>query len=100
MARDVGIIAPEALAGADVERLDNAHAGRRVDHATDLDRLARRVARPEIVRPGEVEPADILVVDLGQWAEMLLAEGAAIGWPVITLVAVEEQRVVGGDRVL
>ena len=78
--------------------MDDAHAAREIEHAADLDRLRRRVAGAEIIGPGEIQPADGAGVDLGQRAEMLLAEGAAIAGPFVALIAIDEQRVVRRDR--
>ena len=83
--RDARIILPQQLAGLRVERVDHAVAGGEIEHAVHRQRCGIGVERVDVVIPGEAEPADVCLGDLGQWAIMLLAVVAAEAEPVAPL---------------
>ena len=77
---------PEHLAGARIERHDDAPRQRHVHHAVHHDRR-RLVAAADagLELPRETERRDVVAIDLGERREALLVVGASVRQPVARL---------------
>src|SRR5690606_26581420 len=84
LAGNFGVVAPELLARARIERKDLAPRGGYVHHAVDDERGGFLNARlgVEIMVPGELQLPDVPGVDLRERAEALLVVSAPIRHPV------------------
>src|SRR5207245_9083854 len=86
LGRDLGVVGPEFLSGGRFHREDFAPGGSEVHHTIDDDGSGfLTTTGVEIHVPGESQLPDVLVVDLLQWAEALLAISTAVTHPVAWL---------------
>lgn len=77
MFRRLGVVLPYLPARLDIDPMNDAPTGHKIERAVDFQRSADRIARRQIDEPSETEPRDILGIDLCQRAVMLLAVCAA-----------------------
>ena len=79
----LGVIFPDLLAGARIERIDDGEGAGGVHHAVHHDRRGFHAPIDvQLVTPGQAELVDVLVGDVLQWAVALLAVVATVAHPV------------------
>ena len=100
LGRHFGIIGPELFSRGRFYGDDFAPGGRKIHDTVDNNgRGFLAAVSVKIERPGQAEPADVLVIDLIERTEALLAISAAVGHPVAGLVVgVDDARSVNAGR--
>src|SRR6185295_8633263 len=94
---DLWLVAPDLLAGLRVYCVDDAPIGGAIENAVGIKRsrlLTGRSARPDFIRPGEGELADILRVYLRHRAVALFAPTHSVTQPFRALRRILQRAVV------
>ena len=101
LAMHFGVVLPQLLAGARVDRVGDAPRSGRIHHAVDDERRGFEAAVGRgLELPREAELGDVLVVDLIERAEALLVIVAAVRQPVLVARLERSQRRVVHRRLL
>ena len=87
----LGIIAPQFLARARIDRVNDAQPGGEIEHVAHFDRLGHGCRLRQVYGPREPKLRGIVPVYRLERAEMLLAVCPAVSGPVVAARAIGQR---------